>query len=520
MDNPKKIEAGLLATALALGLLVFIWPFLQDGALLVGWMVFLMFVNEIPSLLDRFYRTKTFSKGKGFRCIVLLSFLALYALFAYYVRGVFLPFSHLESPNGSEFSRFLPTLFFSVLFIALMMGALVSLEIKKSPSLPETIFRRMGSKDEFAEDKYEMQKSRFGRLSGFYTAGLFVELIALFLLCFWFVSMLFAPLFLAITTLWLIHDMISWGRKNPLRSFADALFESDRQIETTFGWNSFLRPLFSGTGGGSIALLVLISFGILSLFLVIFLPYILFMLLFWTLTCCWYLLFVLICLTMRLSTEVELLRKTYQSVHAAPLPPRGDLAMFLISANILVFSILTIYPSYLNEYSELFFVSSSVFTNVAAIYSVIVYAKRRVYRRRETVRASDLNRDRFRLLSISFLVSLMLSALSGTHIFIELVLTVAIFQVFHIDLKPKLEKWRPLSYSIVYATVHSGTLIFAGISVSVVELNGVRFLGGMTAPLLALGVAFFFIAMLVSFHAQTMRFRRLNESARDSKSEL
>jgi len=517
MDN-SKIEAGLLIIALALGVLVFKWPFLQDIALLIDWMIFLTFVNKIPSLLDKFYKTKTFSKRKGFRCTVLISFLALYALFAYHIRGVFLPFSHLESPVGSEFSRLTPTLIFSALFIALIMSALVSLEIRKSPNLLQTIFRRMGSKDEFADDKYEMEKSRIGRLSGYYTAGLFVELIALMLLGFWFVSMVFAPLFLMFTILWLIHGMISWRRKNLLRNFADTLLESDEKVETTFGWDSFLRPLFSGTGGGSIALLILINFGILSIFLVCFLPYLVYMLLFWILTCCWYLLFMLICLTSRLSTEIELLRKISQSVHAFSLPSQGDLVIFLISVNAFVFSILTIYPSYLNENSKLFFYGFSVLTNVAAIYSVIVYVKRKVYRRRESVRVSNFNYDRFRLLSISFLVSLMLSVLSKTHIFIELVLTVAIFQVFHIDLKPKLEKWRPVSYSIVYAVVHSGTIIFVGISVSVVKLNGILFLEDMTTPLLALGVVFFFITMLVSYHAHKIRFRRLNESARDFKS--
>ena len=511
MHNLKKIEIGLLSGAVFFEIASSFYLAFEDIALLFELGVFILFVNEVPSLLNRFYRTKVFQEKVSLRLGIASSFIILYFIFSFFLGGFIIPFLWTPPISMSQFSKLVTPLFFSALFYILVMSLLVSLEVRKTSDLTFRIFRRQSSHDQIAQDKYEMEKSRFSYYFGHYYTGLIISALSFFLFCFWMVTWFLSPLFFLITILWLVHDVLSLRKRTLFDRLVGALHTSDEQIDVALGWKGLLRPLLSGAKGASISLFVLLCYGVFAFLILIFLPHPLFMLDFWASSCCWYLFLMLICLTRRLNNELHLFRRINRKACATSLPPYKNLIMTLILTLSLAWSIVRLFPRYANVYSNILLRSLSFGTNIVALVSVVIYLKRRKYKEKEIVEYKSLMNDRYHVIIVSILSSILLSVLSKTHIFLEMVLVMMVFQTFQIDLRPRIRDWKPLPYSMVSGGIIFVSLVIANLAMSLFTIDGGNPFADFFRPLFVLSVVFSLVSVIALFHAQTLRHQRLGK---------
>jgi len=512
MHGLREIKIGLLLSAFILSVAAIVSPSFESASFIADFAVFILYVNEILAILNRFYRTKLFKQKRMLRFSVVASFLILYLLFAACLGGSLSPFLMPQSPLKLGFPELITITFFSCLSCLLLIGFIISIEIRKHPELITTMLKRMETREQYEADAYEMANSKIGYLSGIYTIGLIIAALTLFLLCLWFLLTLLTPLFLLVTSLWIVHDILSLRNKGPLGRVVKAIVGLDTQIDTTFGWRGMLKPLFSGTATAPISLLVFICYGAFAIFLISFLtaPVLLFM--FWMLSCLWYPFLMLICITARLSTELPLLSHPDQPAKAIRLPPKKDFDTILASLTMLTLAVMAVSPNLVNTYTFAAFLLLSAITNLSALASIVLYLKRKTYQKKESVKRSSFMSDRARLVFIALIASTAISAFTRTHIVFEMVSILVLAQVLWVDVNRRIDNWRPLQHALAFSASNLLLITLLVVSIASFELSGVYPFEDLALPLLVTGFVIFIVSIPMSYHAQTYKLRKGRET--------
>jgi hypothetical protein len=515
MQRLREIKIGLLLSAFISGVAAIVSPSFESASFIVDFAIFIMFMNEIPAILNRFYRTKLFKQKRTLRFSVVGSFLILYLVIAVCIGGSFSPFLIPQSPLKLGPSELTTLFFFSALSSLLLIALIISIGIRKHPELITTMLKRMETREQYEADAYEMANSKIGYLLGIYTAGLIIAALTLFLLLLWVLLTLLTPLFLLVIGLWIAHNILSLRNKDPLSRVVSAIVSSDAQVDTTFGWRGILRPLLSEARTMPISILVFMCYGILAFFLITFLTTPVLLFLFWILSCLWYPFLMLIFITTRLSTELHLLSHPDQPAKAIRLPPKKDFVTILASLNMLALTVIVVSSNIVNRYTVVAVLLLSAITNLAALASIVLYLKRKTYQRKENVEQSSFMNDRTRLVFIALIASTAISAFTRTHIAPEMVSILGLTQILWVDVHKRTDNWRPLRHALVYAASNFLIMTLIVISIAFFEFSGVYPFEGLVLPLLVTGFVIFIVSIPISYHGQIYKLRKRRKTDDD-----